>query len=1181
MKIKRLDIIGFKSFPDKMTLLFDKPIVGVVGPNGCGKSNIVDAIRWVIGEQSMKALRGKSREDIIFAGSESRSPLGAAEVTVTFDNSDRLAPPQYADYNEIAVTRKLYRDGDSDYLLNGAPCRLKDITDLFLGTGVGSKAYSIIEQGRISLIVSSKPEDRRIMIEEAAGITKYRSRKREAERKIDYTRQNLLRIGDIVSELKKQLGSLSRQAKKAERYREFRKNLKELDLRFISHEYRERLERVRELEESLVILGQEGEGLSARFRALETEVEARGLKVAEREAELGDRQEELNLIDQQVRLDERNIEVYETELGRLAERAGEIDRELSGLASATEELARRVEGLETERREALAARSEGERFLQDAERRLAEENRAFEKTQSEAERRKQSLFDAAKAIDRAEHGIQSLRLRIRDNEERTERNRAESIETRKRFDGLEEEKSSYTEHLGGLRQLRLKLDNDRNERNERLEEARRHFVEIEENLSDERDRLASARSRLDSLKELDRSLEGFADGVKAVLQEDGTPFSDGEVIDVLARLIEVDPDYEAAVGSALGERLQWLVTRDHEAGRKGVGFLRGREAGRAGFIPAHLEGFFSVTDLPDGAVRLVDRLTGGEAVRNLGERLLGDVLAADSEDEALELWKRGAGRFGVAAKDGAFVDKSGALVGGSGETVSQTLLRRRRQIQEFGTERERLENVCRELSEKRDEQVKRIRGLEGEMEDIRRQEHNQDIKILEREKDLHHIETQMGQVRERLEALDREFARHQEEMRAFMEERRALEAALVTGREDQTRLEGELKAIQQELGDLSERREASLAEVTERRVASAEAGQRCRHLETELKSAREREADLGGRGERLAFEKKRGQERAETNRAHIAETGESLEKRIQERERLFFALGTDRDRLAIEQDDIRKQAALAKAARADLDENREKRSQVEVRLSQERVKIENLEGRASEKYGITLATEFEEYLTETPPGDDEREEMESLGRRIESMGEVNLTAIKEYDEVSERYQFLLDQEDDLKRSLEMLEEAIRKINRTTRKRFKETFERINRNFSELFPQLFGGGEARLEFTDPQDLLATGIEIIARPPGKKFQSVSLLSGGEKALTAISLIFAIFLYRPTPFCLLDEVDAPLDDANITRFNQTVKRISRTSQFILVTHNKKTMEITNTLYGVTMEEPGISKIVSVNLN
>lgn len=1180
MKIKRLDICGFKSFPDKMTLVFDKPIVGIVGPNGCGKSNIVDAVRWVMGEQRIKSLRGATREDIIFAGTEKRAPMGMAEVTLTFDNADRLAPPMYNDYAEIAVTRKLYRNGDTEHYINNTPCRLKDITDLFLGTGAGSKAYSIIEQGHISLIVSAKANDRRLMIEEAAGITRFHTRKREAERKMAATKQNLLRVTDVIAELKKQLGTLSRQAKKAERHKEYKKRIKELDLGYTSYKYNECINAINGMIDDLEKLDTEREGLELKLSAIEGEVDARNLELTGKEQGLSEQQEQLHLLDQASQLDERNLEVFALDIERIKTREKEITGELGELGTSLEEQKKLVEELEAEQSGALDLVQQREKRQAEADENQRQALEAFNRQQSEAEKLKRNIFEAMSSVDRSQHQLETLGHRINDNDQRIKRNQDERTEIESLFSKYMEEKKLFAEQLGGLKQFKQKLDTERNEQTNKLAKEREIYMDLEEKLSAEREQLTSIRSRLDSLKELDKSLEGFSEGVKSMLADDGGKFEDGELVDALARLIEVESGYETAVGSALGERLQWLMVSDQNAAIKGVEFLKADKSGRAGFIPAFGPEPELTVELPDGAKALIDHVKPLDGSDSVIERLLSKIMVCESVETACKAWTECKGAYSFVTLAGDVVDKSGAVLGGSGENLSQAILKRRREMQDLADRKDKLQQFCEQLSMQRDERIASIRELEGAVESTRQKGHEQEIKILEQQKDLHHLESQLDQTKRRMDALDREAETFAKEREAFTRQQSELEKERKDKTENQKVMEKELSGLQEVLSELAEKRDKAQQAATEMKVELAQASQRRKHLESELAMSRQRTSDLLGRMERIGLEKENGAVRVTELDKMIARTKHQLDERIEKRLVLKKELDEYKDSLAKEQEAIRVKIEEVKKTRQTLEETKKKLAEMQIKRSELSSEAKHLEQRVDEKYGLVLVEIFEQHLTEEIPDESVLQEIVDLNRKVENMGEVNLTAISEYDRVSERYQFLLDQEEDLTKSLTMLDDAIKKINRTTRKRFRETFEQVNAKFSELYPQLFGGGEAYLEFTDPTDLLTTGVEIIARPPGKKLQSVNLLSGGEKALTALSLIFAIFLYKPTPFCLLDEVDAPLDDINITRVNNTLQKISKVSQFILITHNKKTMEITNTLYGVTQEDAGISKIVSVNL-
>jgi len=1180
MKIKRLDICGFKSFPDKMTLVFDKPIVGIVGPNGCGKSNIVDAVRWVMGEQRIKSLRGATREDIIFAGTEKRAPMGMAEVTLTFDNTDKLAPPAYNDYAEIGVTRKLYRNGDSEYYLNNTPCRLKDITDLFLGTGAGSKAYSIIEQGHISLIVSAKADDRRLMIEEAAGITRFHTRKREAERKMAATKQNLLRVTDVIAELKKQLGSLSRQAKKAERHKEYKQRIKGLDLEYTSYKYSECINEINGIIDDIEKLDNEREGMELKLSAMEGEVDARNLELVGKEQGLGEQQEQLYLLDQANNLDERNLEVFAQDIERILTREKEIVTELEELEISLKEQSKLVKELEEEQSGALDLVQQREKRQADADERQRKALEAFNKQQYDTDKLKRGIFDAMSNVDRSHHKLETLGHRMSDNDDRIKHNQNERAEVEKNYSKYLEEKQHFAEELGGLKQFKLQLDTERDEQTKKLAREREIYMDLEERLSQEREQLTNRKSRFDSLKELDKSLEGFSEGVKSILADEQGRFEDGELVDALARLIEVDSGYETAVGSALGERLQWLMVSDQSAAIKGIDILNSDKSGRAGFVPAFGPEPELMVELPDGSEPLIDHVKALDGSDSVIERMLSEIMVCETIEAACSAYDECKGAYSFVTTSGEVVDKSGALLGGSGENLSQAILKRRREMQDLTDRIEKMQELCDQLSMQRDDRIAAIRELEGAVESSRQKGHEQEIRILEQQKDLHHLESQLDQSKRRMDALDREALTFVKERDEFVKQQTELEAICKTKTDKQKLMEKELAALQETLSDLSEERDLAQQAATEMKVELAQAAQRRKHLESELVMSRQRTSDLSGRMERVSVEKENGTVRVEELERMIERTKKQFDERVDKRESLKKELDIHKDALAKEQEEIRQKLEEVRTVRQKLEEAKKKLADLQLVRSERSIEAKHLEERVDEKYGLSLADEFEKHLTEEIPDEGVLKEMSELHSKVERMGEVNLTAISEYDRVSERYQFLLDQEEDLTNSLSMLEDAIKKINRTTRKRFKETFEEVNAKFSELYPQLFGGGEAYLEFTDPQDLLKTGVEIIARPPGKKLQSVNLLSGGEKALTALSLIFAIFLYKPTPFCLLDEVDAPLDDINITRVNNTLQKISKVSQFILITHNKKTMEITNTLYGVTQEDAGISKIVSVNL-
>jgi len=1173
MKIKRLEIIGFKSFVDKVELDFQQGVTGVVGPNGCGKSNIVDAIRWVMGEQSAKNLRGKSMEDVIFGGSETRKPHGMAEVSLIFENEDGLAPPAFSEYSEIMVTRRLYRSGESDYLLNKTPCRLLDIAELFMDTGVGRRAYSIIEQGKIGFILNAKPEDRRFLIEEAAGVTKFKARKKTATRKIEATRQNLLRLTDIISEVNRQLGSLKRQAQKAERYRRYREELKGIETRFALRRFRQLSDELAAANDAEQQRSRVLEEVSGRLEQQELKLQEMRLQHAGAEKELAREQEQVFQFSSQIQETESKInfarQQYEALERQKERRDGEsrsVRERLDGLGEQELALDRDAAGLAGE--------------LVRAEQRLSEASGLAEACE-EAERDgatrqeelRKTLFSLMGELTRLQNQQEDARRRLELQQERTSRNRREASDLQEQLLGVREEAKARADALAAARQQHAALRAEQESAQGQLVELRERQQLNERDLLEARDRLNRNRSRLESLQQLERSLEGYAGGVRTLLEVDSLA---ARFRGLAADHLQVPPDCEMAVEAVLGERLQSLLSPDVEAGIEALALL-GEKGGRATFL---------LTGRPQPETPLWSEgrhlAEEAEAHSEFGEALRG-LLRGVYLVEDLRAWLARPLPFGLTLVDarGEMLTSRGEWSGGSSQNLAGGLLQQKREIKELSHRvAEDNETVAVLQQQRQDLQLGAI-DLDERVRELGAAVHRQELQVVDSDKDLDRYRQEEARLLERVEVLSLEEDQLHEEQERLQTMLADAESGLQGKQSGREGLEEELEALQEQLlvqrRDLAEARERLTAVRVE--VASLrereEAGRRSRAGLEDLRS------ELQGRLALLAGQQQEAGEEQEQLVAEVAGLQQRLEVLFERREEEKRKADQLRDRfeefvqgIALEEEatrELRQQASAAREAVGGL----------QLELREKELALDHLRQSFLERYRLDLG-ELPEVEDE-PEVDQQAAEkrLEELKRLIEGIGEVNLTAIEEFQELEERFNFLREQEEDLRRSMHGLQAAIAKINRTTRKRFKETFEQVNAKFQELFPRLFNGGRAELQLTDSEDLLETGIDIIAQPPGKKLQGVNLLSGGEKALTAVALIFAIFQIKPSPFCLLDEVDAPLDEANIGRFNEMVREMSEISQFIIITHNKRTMEMSDTLYGVTMQEPGVSRLVSVKIN
>ncbi len=1170
MKIKRLDIIGFKSFVDRMTFEFPEGIVGIVGPNGCGKSNIVDAICWVMGEQSAKKLRGRVMEDIIFGGSESRKPHGLAEVSLTFSNEDGLAPAAFREYAEIVVTRRLYRNGDSEYQINKTPCRLLDITELFMDTGVGAKAYSIIEQGRIGMVLNSKPEERRFLIEEAAGVTKFKARKKSALRKIDATRHNLERLGDIIGEVRRQTANLKRQARKAERFRELRDELRTIEVRLTHERYRGLLDGVAVK--------------SGRERELQVQVDSRAAQLAEQELAL----EQARIAHAE---SEREVAEMQERVYRLTTELQQLEGVIAGNDKESEMLLKQKERQTIEEKEVVdrlaqldeeetaintslelfrAELAEEERRLHAAEQRLGDVADNEGDTSRQLDDARNALYQMLGEMTRFSGLKDEAARRLEALEQQTQKNHVEALQLRKAHDEALVQVESLAAALQQIQGDRQTLEQRRDELEVRRQDLTRLGEQNEAQLLSQREELNRNRARLESLQQIEKSLEGYGGGVRELL---GDAAYGRRFFGVLADRLEVPAQLEAAVEAVLGDRLQGLLATSPGLAWEAIGFLQQKQSRCTFMLPGFIPGEFVAT-LPGKP--LLDLIRVRDDAPVLQALLAGVALVDD-----LQPYLSGGLAPGtiLVTESGETLTARGELTGGARDVLEQGLLHKKREIKELDAVVAALSDSVAELLAEREvlrtslaETVEEFRQVEAAL-------HRNALQTVDSEKDRVGRQQEVDRFRDRLEVLSLEenqlHEEHEELQRRLKDSTRLHDERLA----QKAAQEEVVRQLQSTLQESRTARESAAAEVTSLKVAVASYrereeggrqslarfGQMRTDLQSRIVSLRQQQAEAEVACQRLTQE----------NDRHRIELGLLFEKRTE----LSAQVTAKRESFEAQREKIDAADGALKGLRSDVAKLGGELGELQLSVRELQLEIEHLAESVLEKYRIDLAHYH------PPEGEWDREgsarRIQSLRQQIEAIGEVNLTAIEEFQELEERLSFLVAQQEDLQTSLAGLQAAISKINKTTRRRFRETFDLVNAKFQEVFPRLFRGGKAVLRLTDEDDLLETGIEIDAQPPGKKLQNVTLLSGGEKALTAVALIFSIFMIKPSPFCLLDEVDAPLDDANIGRFNDIVREMSAISQFILITHNKRTMEIADVLYGVTMEEPGVSKTVSVRLN
>jgi chromosome segregation protein len=1186
MRLERVEIVGFKSFCDKQELSFDGGVTGIVGPNGCGKSNISDAISWVLGEQSAKSLRGTAMEDVIFAGSQSRQPLAMAEVNLRVAGLNGKSPDGSG---QCIVSRRLYRNGESEYLMNGSVCRLRDIHELFMDTGLGSKAYSIIEQGKIGLILSSKPADRRALIEEAAGITKYKARRRQSQLKLEAAQQNLLRVNDIVHEVEKQLESLKRQAGKARRYRALREQATGVERVLFGR-------RFLELSQELSVLGtrfseqqQREQAVAVALEAEEAQLEARRTALYEEDGRLEDARGRMNEHTLAAERHQGRSAYAKDQIAQAEARAEEASTEAATLQERLGPLTVRLEEVRAEGARLLGEREAAEGEQKAAEAALRESAGRHQAAQAEQERARQAQVAVlerlatlqnqreATTADTERAAAELAKLAAEQTELETERTRAaETLERARRDSGAAE--ALLTGLMGERDVAAAQATSGRQDAESAAREA--------EGLQSERDSLSG---RLASLEEMVATYSAFDEGVRALLQPASGEEHSCAVLGVVADTLEADPQHERAVEAFLGERLQYVLTFSAEEAVRHLRYLEATGAGRVTFLTVQ-------SDLPVAAdpwrERLREVAAAEPSVRGLlsgAYRVSGpheaairaalpDALVVNTLQEALDLARRH-GPLPCATLSGETL--RGPLVEG-GRAV-KGLLAPRREVKEIRARLEDIEDQLQGVREREREAAARaadatLRQRAGE-ESI----HDAEKKLVALRLEHSTAEEELARLHRKATILDSERRQSEHEQSEAMLRLAEIESGLAQG--EQEKDEGRLR-----LSSLA-------AAVADAQAATEAAQSRSAEARSRLAALRERVVAAESEAARLQREREELESRiaaAHGRAEQLRRQREELREEMLASEKLLAEALTERDRAATEvqrleeavrglREELEGREIALKERRRDRDVLRDAVAELDVQRARRQSDLDHLARESQQAVSMTAA-EASATLTEEEHAavpEELQAQLTELRDKLERIGPVNILAVEQTQEFEERHLFMTTQRQDLLDSIAELELGIKRIDRTSRERFVEAFHTINAHFGEVFRQLFGGGTAGLTLLDEEDVLESGIDVMAQPPGKRLQSVMLLSGGEKALTAIALLFAIFQYKPSPFCILDEVDAPLDDANIGRFVRMLEGLKEQTQFILITHSRKTMEIADQLYGVTMEEPGVSKLVSVRLN
>ena len=1224
MRIRRLELTGFKSFSERTVFQFAPGISCIVGPNGCGKSNVIDAIRWILGEQNARRLRGQGMDDIIFGGSKSSSATGVAEATLVLDNREGQLGERFANFAEVEVGRRLYRDGESLYLLNGTRCRLKDVTDLFMDTGVGARACSIIEQGRVVGLISSRPEDRRALLEEAAGIVGYKARRHEAQRRLDSTEQNLLRVGDLATELKRQMNSLRRQASKANRFRTLQAYRKESEILLILAETRQRVDHFREWNDRLADLQGNRDELRRQEGDVEVRLGAQRDNLRNGSAAVDDLKERQAHLRADAQGKEREREFATREILRLTQRLEGLAEEVGDSEARSRLLAQEEEQLlheEETRQRDLLTRVEQQQ-AHDVE--MSRLDTAVKQAVTELDRMKGDREDGVSTVTRLRAELAGAEHRLRDHEARSE--------------GLERERGEATTHLEQCRERQATLEEQAGELKAEAAARRSLLVDLEEELAgrhgawaammtaiDEMAKLIREReAREQSLHEVLERFEGFGQGVREVMRRRDE--GDESILGTVADLLEVSPQYEQAIEAALGAAIQHVLVQTQDDGVVMLEHLQVKEAGRTSFLPS------DELRVPDPSARVrgkgvvaaaLDVVRVPEEHQRLAQLLLGDVTVVENLRDALRVFKRNPVEQRYVTLTGELVEASGAVTGGA--RVEGGILGHKRELRQVAAELADLRAQEAEARAARDEISRAMDEISQRRTGVQTDIHALDVRGAGLDSDIQGANRDVGVATRRIAAVDDELGRLAPARIELEATLRRVRGALEEAEAKRMAMLEQLAGLEGRVQELRETRDDRRNEAFEARLEATAARERLEGVRLRLAQIAANREDVRSKIESEHAERLRTQRLVQEHEKKVVAltaeleacartleaAGQELEQAIQHREKVrgegqdlekaLRQLSSHKAELEAKIQEASNEVAVLdtkighlgdtlredfdlhlKGLFARLEEHREVK--VGLRGSLPRPLDDDPDGGDADEteeatQGFTVVYSWDQLLDDAGL-EQRRQKLRKVRRDLDGIGEINMGAPEAYERVKGEFGELEGQMNDLESSIEQIRKGIAKLNRTSKRRFAEAFEEVNKHFQDLYPRLNGGGKAFLALTDPTQLLDTGVEVNVQPPGKKLKAMGLLSGGEKAMAAISLLFAVFLYRPSPFCLLDEVDAELDEANVGRVTQLLREMRDRTQFVIISHKRHTMESADVLFGVTMEQAGVSKLVTVKL-
>ena len=1180
MYLKRMEMQGFKSFADKTVIELKQGITTVIGPNGSGKSNISDAIRWVLGEQSSKALRCSKSLDIIFAGTQNRKSLGFAEVSLVFDNADGGLP---IEYTEVTVTRRIYRSGETGYFINKVPCRLKDLQELFMDTGIGKDGYSIVGQGKIDEILSNKSEDRRHIFEEASGIVKYRVRKQETEKKLEHTKLNLLRINDILSEIEGNLEPLQAQSEKAKKYLNIRDNLKNIEVGLFLYNIDQNKKDIEKITEDENITKEQCDTEETRLERIKTVKEQLKEEIdditnkIEQMSNLGfESQKEIEMLNSDINVSKTKISNNEENEKRFLE---EIEEKTTRLKELEEEQKQK-----DEKRENL--RKNKERFTKELEEKQAELDKITEKLSKEAleiEKHKKQVEENTDKKYEKQANIKEQEINFENDEKRQKQLKNEIQNIISELDNTRMKKEEVSKDFYEIEAIRNKnikeLENIAKQKEEVNQKIKTYQIKIN-TMSNE---LRMKESRQKFLIETEKEKEGYTKSVKTLLKdcENNQELKKG-VEGVLANLIDVPEELQTAIEMSLGMALQNIVTETEQDAKKLVEYLRKNNIGRASFLPITSIKGKKIENIKGNKTGIIgiaaDLVKYNKKCEQIIYNLLGRTVIVDNMDTAIRVAKENGQNFKIVTQEGDIINTSGAITGGAVMKKTVNILGRENEIKKIGQEIKKTQENIEKIEKQKEEYEESIEGI---------------LEIAERlEKELQENEITYATGKQKVVSFEEEIQKIENRLQKLKEEQSKLEEQ----KEFATNKKAE---IQKEIEEINTENEKLSKIITEYAELNKDNQKYIDDLNFDITNLKISVSSFDESESSIEEIKERIQQEVEANKQSIKNKQEQIEQSKKETQNLKETIKKIQEQIEKIKEEVKSSGSKIEELKKSRAEKNEKLTNQEEQITEKFKIIEDLKGqivkidvrktKIQEEITETINKLWEEYeLTpnsieeyEKPKNVSEtKKQVNKLRTQMREMGSVNVESINEYKKQKERYDFMSEQRLDLENTMSKLRKIITDMTAIMKEQFEEKFKEINKNFGEVFAELFGGGKAEVKLEDEQNILECGIDITAQPPGKKLQNMLLLSGGEKALTAIALLFAILRINPAPFCVLDEIEAALDDVNVYRYAEYLKKFAQNTQFLVITHRKGTMEAADSVYGVTMEESGISKLLSMKL-